>query len=86
MHSAFNQFAAFSQDAVDNKALPAKGKLAVPVLALGGDHSFRTRMDDIMRLVAANVTADVIHDSGHWVMEEQPAETTAAIVAFIDKE
>jgi pimeloyl-ACP methyl ester carboxylesterase len=85
MHSTFNQFAAFSQDAVDNKALAAKGKLAVPVLELGGDHSSRTQMGDIMRLVAANVTADVIHDSGHWVMEEQPAEMTAAIVAFIDK-
>jgi pimeloyl-ACP methyl ester carboxylesterase len=85
MHSAFSQFAAFNQDAADNKALAAKGKLGVPVLALGGDHSFGTQMGDIMSLVAANVTADVIHDSGHWVMEEQPAQTTAAIVAFIDK-
>ena len=61
MHSAFNQFAAFTQDAADNKALAAKGKLAMPVLALGGDHSFRMQMGDIMRLVAANVTADMIH-------------------------
>ena len=86
MHSAFNQFAAFNQDAADNKALAAKGKLAMPVLALGGDHSFRTQMGDIMRLVASDVTTGVIKDSGHWVMEEQPAETTAMIVAFIDKE
>ena len=85
MHSAFNQFAAFNQDAADNKALAANGKLAMPVLALGGDHSFRTQMGDIMSLVASNVTAGVIHNSGHWVMEEQPAQTTAAIVAFIDK-
>ena len=49
MHSAFNQFAAFNQDAADNRALAAKGKLAMPVLALGGDHSFRTQMGDIMR-------------------------------------
>jgi pimeloyl-ACP methyl ester carboxylesterase len=55
------------------------------VLALGGDHSFRTQMGDIMRLVASDVTTGVIKDSGHWVMEEQPAETTAMIVAFIDK-
>jgi pimeloyl-ACP methyl ester carboxylesterase len=29
-------------------------------------------------------TDGVIKDSGHWVMEEQPAKTTAMIVAFID--
>jgi pimeloyl-ACP methyl ester carboxylesterase len=84
MHSAFNQFAAFNQDAVDNKALTAKGMLPMPVLALGGDHSFGTQMGDIMRLVASNVTTGVIKDSGHWVMEEQPVQTTAAIAAFID--
>jgi pimeloyl-ACP methyl ester carboxylesterase len=85
MHAAFNQFAAFTQDAEDNKALAAKGKLTMPILALGGDHSFGTQMADIMRLVATDVTAGIIAKSGHWVMEEQPAQTTAAIVNFIDK-
>ena len=42
-------------------------------------------MGEIMSLVASNVTIGVIKDSGHWVMEEQPAETTAMIVGFIDK-
>jgi len=83
MHSAFNQFAAFTQDAIDNKTLAAKGKLTMPVLAIGADHSFGTQMADIMRLVASNVTAGVITDSGHWVMEEQPKQTTATIVNFI---
>jgi pimeloyl-ACP methyl ester carboxylesterase len=86
MHSAFNQFAAFSQDAADNQALAAAGKLTMPILALGGDHSFGTQMADIMRLVATNVTAGVIANSGHWVMEEQPVRTTAAIVDFIGRE
>jgi pimeloyl-ACP methyl ester carboxylesterase len=85
MRSAFSQFAAFNRDAADNKALAAKGKLAIPVLALGGDQSFATQMGDIMRLVASDVTSGVVKDSGHWVMEEQPAQTTARIVEFIDK-
>ena len=85
MHSAFNQFAAFNQDATDNKAFAANGKLGMPVLALGGDHSFGMQIGEIMALVATNVTTGVIKDSGHWVMEEQPAETTAAIVAFVEK-
>lgn len=58
MLSAFNQFGAFAQDAVDNKALVASGKLNMPVLALGGDHSFGTQMADLMRLVATDVTGD----------------------------
>lgn len=86
MHAAFNQFAAFVQDAEDNKALAAKGKLTMPVLALGGDHSFGTQMADIMRLVASDVSGGVIADSGHWVMEEQPQQTTAKIAAFIAKQ
>jgi pimeloyl-ACP methyl ester carboxylesterase len=85
MHSAFNQFAAFSQDATDNKQLSAQGKLTMPVLALGGDHSFGTQMADIMRLVADDVAAGVITGSGHWVMEEQPVQTASAIVDFIRK-
>ena len=85
MHSAFEQFAAFNQDAADNKALAAKGKLAMPVLALGGDHSFKTQMADIMRLVASDVTGGIIADSGHWVMEEQPKQTTAKIVDFLER-
>ena len=85
MHSAFNQFAAFTQDAIDNKAFAAKGKLSMPVLALGADHSFGMQMGDIMRLVATDVTAGVIAGSGHWVMEEQPRQTTAAIVNFINE-
>ena len=56
--TAFKQFAAFTQGREPTTSeLAAKGKLTMPVLALGGDHSFGTQMADIMRLVAANVTA-----------------------------
>jgi pimeloyl-ACP methyl ester carboxylesterase len=85
MHSAFNQFAAFHQDAVDNKELLAKGKLTMPVLAIGGDKSFGPAMAAEMRVVANDVTELVIKDSGHWLMEEQPAATVAAISAFLGK-
>src|SRR5262249_37897282 len=36
----FEQFAAFDQDAIDNKDFLAKGKLAMPVLAIGGGEAF----------------------------------------------
>ena len=42
-------------------------------------------MADIMRLVATDVDGGIIAKSGHWVMEEQPKQTTTAIVEFIEK-
>jgi pimeloyl-ACP methyl ester carboxylesterase len=83
MHCAFEQFAAFNQDAADNKVFAAGPKLAMPILAIGGDKSFGTQQADVMRFVASDVTAQVIANSGHWLMEEQSAATVAAIKAFI---
>lgn len=76
MHSGFSQFAAFDQDAIDNRAfMAANGKLAMPVLALGGEKSFGLGMAAVMRAGASNVTEGVVPASGHWIMEENPAAT-----------
>jgi len=85
MHAGFAQFAAFDQDALDNQALLAKGKLTMPVLAIGGEKSFGPTMAVVMRAAAADVREMVIPDSGHWLMEEQPKATVAAVRAFLDK-
>jgi pimeloyl-ACP methyl ester carboxylesterase len=86
MHDAFEQFGAFNQDAVDNKELLAKGgKLAMPVLALGGEKSFGTAEADTLRFVATNVTMGIVPGSGHWIMDENPEATTALIVNFLAK-
>src|SRR5713101_4904354 len=85
MHAGFAQFAAFDQDAVDNKAFVAHGKLTMPMLAVGGDKSFGPTMAVVMRAAASDVTELVIPNSGHWLMEEQPAATIAAIRAFLDR-
>ena len=85
MHSGFAQFAAFDQDAVDNKAfLAAHGKLTMPVLALGGEKSFGLTMADVMRFAATDVRAGVVPGSGHWVMEENPQATTELVRAFLE--
>ena len=84
MHDAFEQFGAFNQDAIDNKALLAKGgKLTMPVLALGGEKSFGTAQADTLRFVATNVTMGIVPGSGHWIMDENPKATTALIVDFL---
>jgi pimeloyl-ACP methyl ester carboxylesterase len=86
MHDAFEQFGAFNQDAIDDKALLAKGgKLAMPVLALGAEKSFGSAEADTLRFVATNVTMGIIPGSGHWIMDENPKATTALIVNFLAK-
>ncbi len=85
MHAGFAQFAAFEQDAIDNRAFLAVGKLDIPVLALGGEKSFGRTMAEVMRFAASNVEEGVIPDSGHWIMEENPKATVALVRAFVDK-
>jgi pimeloyl-ACP methyl ester carboxylesterase len=85
MHAAFNQFAAFSQDASDNKAFASKGKLTMPILALGAEKSFGAQQAAIMREVGTNVEGGIIANSGHWIMEEQPDATVKAIRDFLEK-
>jgi len=86
MHDAFEQFAAFNQDAIDNKAsLATGGKLAMPVLALGAEKSFGSGMAQELRFVAKNVTGDLVPSSGHWIMEENPQATVRLVTEFLHK-
>jgi pimeloyl-ACP methyl ester carboxylesterase len=83
MHDAFEQFKAFDQDATDNVASLANGKLATPVLAIGGEKSYGALLADIARAAFTNVQGQVIPDAGHWIMEEQPRAVIAAVRPFL---
>jgi pimeloyl-ACP methyl ester carboxylesterase len=85
MHAGFEQFKAFDQDAIDDKAFLAKGKLTMPVLAVGGEKSFGPTMAVVMRAAAMNVQEAIVPNSGHWVMEENPAATIVLVTAFLGK-
>src|SRR5712664_2642705 len=86
MHDAFEQFGAFSQDAIDNKALLAQGgKITMPVFAVGAEKSFGTAMADDLRFVATNVTGGIVPNSGHWIMEENPQATVKLVAEFLAK-
>ena len=85
MHAGFEQFKAFDQDAIDNKAFVAAGLLTMPVLAVGGEKSFGPMMATVMRAAATNVTEAIVPNSGHWVMEENPTATIKLITDFLAK-
>src|SRR5258707_829841 len=85
MHDAFEQFGAFAQDAVDNKALLAAGKLNMPILAVGAEKSFGPGQAEEIRVVGNNVASAIVPGSGHWVMEENPDATTKLVLEFLAK-
>jgi pimeloyl-ACP methyl ester carboxylesterase len=85
IHDAFEQFKAFPQDGKDNQAFLAKGKLTLPILALGGEKSYGVHMKDELDAVATNVEGGVIPASGHWIMEENPDATTKLVLDFLAK-
>jgi pimeloyl-ACP methyl ester carboxylesterase len=84
MHSGFAQFAAFDQDAADNRAWLATGaQLRMPVLAVGGEKSFGKTMATVMRAAATDVREGIVPASGHWVMEENPEATIGLVRDFL---
>jgi pimeloyl-ACP methyl ester carboxylesterase len=85
MHAGFEQFKAFDQDAIDNKAFVAQGLLTMPVLAIGGEKSFGPTMATVMRAAASNVTEAIVPHSGHWIMEENPTATIKLVTDFLAK-
>jgi pimeloyl-ACP methyl ester carboxylesterase len=55
----------------------------MPVLVIGGEKALGEVLAQQMKLVASDVTAVVLKDTGHWVLEENPKETTGALVRFL---
>ncbi|TDQ12124.1 alpha/beta fold hydrolase [Pedobacter metabolipauper] len=78
---AFHWFGAFPQDAKDNVEL-MKTKLTIPVLAMGSQHFAAPFLADHSKLVATNVKESIISDSGHWIVQEQTAQTLKGLLDF----
>ena len=84
MRSAFAQFLSIPKDAEDNR-VSMTTKLTMPVLAIGAAKSFGANVAIVMRNAADNVTEVMIENSGHWLMEEQPTATIAAVHNFLGR-
>jgi pimeloyl-ACP methyl ester carboxylesterase len=82
MRAAWTYFASWPQLAKDFAQL-SQTKLTMPVLSIGGDKSLGNELAAQMKLVADNVTVIVLPNTGHWILEEKPKETTDALVNFL---
>ena len=82
MHAGWEYFVSFQQAAKDFAQL-SQNKLTMPVLTIGGDKSLGGPLGEQARLVATDVTVVLLKDTGHWVLEESPKETTEALQKFL---
>src|SRR5712672_2478779 len=82
MRAAWAYFASWPQLAKDFAQL-SQTKLTIPVLSIGGQKSLANELAAQMKLVATDVTVVVLKDTGHWILEERPKETTDALVKFL---
>jgi pimeloyl-ACP methyl ester carboxylesterase len=58
-------------------------RLAMPVLAVGGEASFGEHVGEAVQAVADDVQSVVIPGAGHFLAEESPDELLAALTAFL---
>ncbi|MET7355799.1 alpha/beta fold hydrolase [Streptomyces mirabilis] len=60
-----------------------EGPLSIPVLAIGGEYATGTGPEEVMRLLATDVTGLVIPGVGHFLAEEAPEALTKALLDFL---
>src|SRR5467141_5285537 len=82
MSAAWAYFASWPQLAKEFAQL-SQTKLTMPVLSIGGEKSLGNELAEQMKLVATDVTVVVLKDTGHWILEERPKETTDALIKFL---
>lgn len=82
MRAGWAYFHNFPQTAKDF-AILGKTKLTMPVLVVSGEKAGGPGLGEQLKLVATNVTSIVLKDTGHWVIDERPAEVKQALASFL---
>jgi pimeloyl-ACP methyl ester carboxylesterase len=82
MRAGWAYFVSFPQTARDFAEL-SQTKLTMPVLVIGGEKAGGLVLGRQMEAAASQVTVVLLKDTGHWVMEERPKETTDALIKFL---
>lgn len=82
MRAGWAYFESFPQTAKDFAQM-SRTRLSMPVLAIGGQRANGAVIGDQAKIVATNVRVVILNDTGHWVLEERPKETTDALMKFL---
>jgi pimeloyl-ACP methyl ester carboxylesterase len=82
MRAGWAYFVVFTQTAKEFAEL-AKTKLTMPVLSISGEKASAATLAPQTKLIAVNGQAVILKNTGHWLMEENRAETMAALQKFL---
>ena len=74
-------YASIFRDGEDNAPLKDR-PLAMPVLAVGGESHAGPMLERLWGKVASRLETAVVPRAGHWLADENPADTAAALMNF----
>lgn len=83
LRGGFEYYRARDTDAEHNQE-HAEETLEMPVLALGGEASFRELPIRDMEAVAEDVRGEVVERAGHWIPEERPDYFVDRLTEFLE--
>ncbi|WP_329251176.1 alpha/beta hydrolase [Streptomyces sp. NBC_01478] len=84
LRAALGYFRDAAASARRNQDALAQRKLTLPVLGISSSHGSIPDMAAALSPWAEHVTGTVIPEAGHFIPDEQPDATVAALTAFID--
>jgi pimeloyl-ACP methyl ester carboxylesterase len=82
LHASFAIYRTLDTTIAQNQERKAL-RLSLPILAMGGAYSLGEQVGATMKLGADDVQTLVISGCAHWVAEESPEETLAALTEFL---
>ena len=82
MRDGWAYFVSFPQTAKVFAQL-SQTKLTTPVLSIGSEKASGQLLGRQAKIVASNAPVVVLKNTGHWVLEENPRETTDALMNFL---
>ena len=82
LRASIEWFSTLPQDVKDDAGYEST-KLTMPVLTIEGDKAMGGALQAQAKLVATNVASVVLMDTGHWLMEQRPAEIKAQLRKFL---
>lgn len=84
MAAGFAYFASFPKTARDFAELN-KARLPMPVTSIGGEKANGIPLGEQMKSISSNPKVVVIKNAGHWILEENPEETIAAVTEALER-
>lgn len=82
LHAGFELYRSLRRDADDNRASVGRGRLTMPVLAMGGEGGAGAAVAASLQPATEDLREVVVGGSGHWLVHEQPDQVASELGRF----